>query len=104
MLSLYNIVFIIGGLAVLYLFYSVIYGKIKLYRARLKMQEQGQISQSENLTANTFCNIIFWFYPITKYRDKGSVEHNKLASKVNYSLLGLLVAFLIVSLSNIVLN
>lgn len=66
MLSLYNIVFIIVGLAMLYLFYSVVYSKIKLYRARLKMQEQGQISQSENLTANTFCNIIFWFYPITK--------------------------------------
>jgi len=68
------------------------------------MQEQGQINQSENLTANTFCNLIFWIYPITKYRDKRNIEHNKLASKVNYSLLGLLVIFLIVSLSNIALN
>lgn len=104
MYNLFTIVLSIGSIAMLYLFYSVIYGKIKLYRARLKMQEQGQISQSENLTANTFYNIIFWFYPTTKYRDKGSVEHNKLASKVNYFLLGLLVAFLIISLANIFLN
>ncbi len=104
MLSLYNIGFIIGGMLMLYLFYSVIYSKIKLYRIRLKMQEQGQINISENLTANTFCNIIFWFYPVTKYRNNGNEEHNKLASKVNYSLLGLLVVFILIGLANIVLS
>lgn len=88
----------------LYLFYSVIYGKIKLYRVRLKMQEQGQLNQSENLAANTFCNIVFWFYPIIKYKDKKNIEHTKLASKVNYSLLGLLVVFVFVSMVNIAMD
>ena len=66
MYNLFTIMLIISGLIMLYLFYSIIYNKIKLYRVRLKMQEQGQINQSENLTANTFCNLIFWIYPITK--------------------------------------
>lgn len=68
------------------------------------MQEQGQISKSENLTANTFCNIVFWFYPVTKYRDSGVGEHNKLASKVNYLLLGLLAVFILIGLVNTALN
>ena len=68
------------------------------------MQEQGQISQSENLTANTFCNVVIWFCPITKYRDKKNIEHNKLASKVNYSLLGLLAVFILIGLANVALS
>lgn len=68
------------------------------------MQKQGQISKSENLTVNTFGNVVFWFYPVTKYRSIGSGEHNKLASKVNYSLLGLLSVFILIGLVNIALS
>lgn len=64
------------------------------------MQEQGEISKSNNLMINTLFNIVFWFYPIIKYRDNGSDEHNKLASKVNHALFGLLVVFIFINLIN----
>jgi len=85
-----------------YFFYTAIYSKIKLHNVRMKMQEQGVIEANTNINFQTFKSVIFWMFPIKKYLNQDNEEHNRLAKKVNTSLLGMLLMVIIFGLLMIV--
>lgn len=101
---MFVILFMLCSLSMMYFFYNVLYGKIQLYRVRLKMQDQGFIPVVDNLKINLICNIFFTMFPVRKYREEGNKEHNKLLSKINYSLLGLVLVFVGLGALNILLH
>jgi len=72
-----------------YYFAEIFRGKIKLYRIRYKMQEEGLII-NKNITWITFLSLLFWFFPITKYNDLGDIEHNEQVKSINKSMLMML--------------
>lgn len=104
MFNTFTIIFIFSSILMIYLFFLVIQGKIKVYYQRLKMQEAGEINKDENIKRNLIYNLIFWMLPVTKYKEKRNPEHNIWLKKVNYSLIGLLSIFIFLSLINMYYN
>lgn len=77
-----------------YYFAEIFRGKIKLYRIRFKMQEEGLL-RNINITWITFLSLLFWFFPITRYNELGDIEHNKQVKSINKSMLMMLL-FLVI--------
>lgn len=91
MYNWFTISMIMCWAVVVYFFYIVIYSKIKLHNARVKIQEQGVIEANVNITVLTFKSLVYWMSPVRKYLNQDNKEHSRLAKKVNVSLLGMFV-------------
>jgi len=76
-----------------YFFYTVISNRKKLHHIRMKMLEKGEIKLSANYLI--FIDLVFWMIPIRKFINKKNEEHNKLAKKINKSLLNLFIILVI---------
>ncbi len=73
-----------------YLLYTATRCRMELHKVRLKMQEQGTIDAEAKIRVLTLRGIVFWMLPVRKYTDLNNDRHNRLAKRVNGSLLGIL--------------
>lgn len=101
MYNLFTLSMIVCWAVAAYFFYKILYGKIKLHNVRLKMQEQGQISQEDNISAVTFWSFVLWPLPATKYKGVENEEHRRKTKQVNRALLGLVFAVIAFAIINL---
>ena len=96
-------IFILFAFLIGALFSGVLYEKVRLHSIRLNMQHKGMIPAKDNLSLVLLFNLLFWIFPVFKYRHLGNGEHNVKAQRINYYLIGLfLVGVLFVFLSKYV--
>jgi hypothetical protein len=62
------------------------------------MQNQGVIEESKNVMLFTLLSIVFWVFPINKYLNQKDKEHNRVAKKINTSLLGMFLTAVVIGL------
>lgn len=78
-----------------YFLISIIYYKIKLHTIRVKVQQEGLINNDLNITSLTLWSVIVWILPMTKFYDLQIIEHNKIARRINYSILSFVILLMI---------
>ena len=104
MISWGSLCFFIVWIGMAYFLISVIYYKIKLHTIRLKMQNENLINRDMNINKITLKTILFWILPITNFRNLKDIEHNKVARRINYSILGFILLIMIFGAYFIVLQ